>query len=132
MKITRPFPAGVILHAYLGSAEMVPKFTKLGALRMRLSTIFFSFSGFLMSMKENKAKKALNAVPSERKLLETDAPDALPNYIIWIHRSSKIRILQFEKSFVYIQKIYLLVMSVPLRDSLLVQGTNNTMGSDWV
>lgn len=49
-----PFPAGVILHSYLGSAEMVPEFAKLGA--------YFSFSAFLMSMNEKKAKKMLKAV----------------------------------------------------------------------
>ncbi|KAL0735665.1 hypothetical protein Bca4012_011875 [Brassica carinata] len=65
-----PFPAGLILHSYLGSAEMVPEFAKLGA--------YFSFSGFLMSMSEKKAKKMLKAVPSDRILLETDSPDALP------------------------------------------------------
>ncbi|PON37052.1 TatD family [Parasponia andersonii] len=65
-----PFPTGVILHSYLGSAEMVPEFAKLGA--------YFSFSGFLMSVQQNKAKKMLKMVPSERILLETDAPDALP------------------------------------------------------
>lgn len=70
MKSVGPFPAGVILHSYLGSAEMVPEFAKLGA--------YFSFSGFLMSMKENKAKKMLKSVPTDRILLETDAPDALP------------------------------------------------------
>ncbi|GMH30331.1 hypothetical protein Nepgr_032174 [Nepenthes gracilis] len=70
MKSLGPFPAGVILHSYLGSAEMVPEFVKLGA--------YFSFSGFLMSMKPQKAKKMLKAVPADRILLETDAPDALP------------------------------------------------------
>ncbi|KAJ7976339.1 TatD related DNase [Quillaja saponaria] len=74
MKSMGPFPAGVILHSYLGSAEMVPEFFKLGA--------YFSFSGFLMSMKAKKAKKMLNMVPSERILLETDAPDALPKSMI--------------------------------------------------
>lgn len=49
-----PFPAGVVLHSYLGSAEMVPEFSKLGA--------YFSFSGFLMSLKANKAKKMLKMV----------------------------------------------------------------------
>ncbi|XP_054800649.1 LOW QUALITY PROTEIN: uncharacterized protein LOC129304849 [Prosopis cineraria] len=71
MKSIGPFPAGVILHSYLGSAEMVPEFSKLGA--------YFSFSGFLMSLKASKAKKMLKMVPSGRILLETDAPDALPN-----------------------------------------------------
>ncbi|WJX29525.1 hypothetical protein P8452_18160 [Trifolium repens] len=70
MKSMGPFPAGVILHSYLGSAEMVPEFSKLGA--------YFSFSGFLMSLKANKAKKMLKMVSSNRILLETDAPDALP------------------------------------------------------
>ncbi|KAK7380666.1 hypothetical protein VNO78_33181 [Psophocarpus tetragonolobus] len=70
MKSMGPFPAGIILHSYLGSAEMVPEFSKLGA--------YFSFSGFLMSLKANKAKKMLKMVPSDRILLETDAPDALP------------------------------------------------------
>ncbi|EEF38379.1 deoxyribonuclease, putative [Ricinus communis] len=70
MKSMGPFPAGVILHSYLGSAEMVPEFAKLGA--------YFSFSGFLMSMKVQKAKRVLKAVTSDRILLETDAPDAVP------------------------------------------------------
>lgn len=70
MKSIGPFPAGVVLHSYLGSAELVPEFAKLGA--------YFSFSGFLMSLKESKAKKILKSVPHERILLETDAPDALP------------------------------------------------------
>lgn len=70
MKSLGPFPAGVILHSYLGSAEMVPEFAKLGA--------YFSFSGYLMSLKESKAKKMLKSVPADRILLETDAPDGLP------------------------------------------------------
>ncbi|XP_027111706.1 uncharacterized protein [Coffea arabica] len=70
LKSEGPFPAGVLLHSFLGSAEMVPEFAKLGA--------YFSFSGFLMSMKETKARKMLKSVPRDRILLETDAPDALP------------------------------------------------------
>ncbi|KAB2618925.1 deoxyribonuclease tatdn3 [Pyrus ussuriensis x Pyrus communis] len=54
MKSLGPFPAGVILHSFLGSAEMVPEFASLGA--------YFSFSGFLMSMKVNKAKRMLKMV----------------------------------------------------------------------
>ncbi|KAL2577292.1 hypothetical protein AAZV13_16G123500 [Glycine max] len=68
MKSMGPFPAGVILHSYLGSAEMVPEFSKLGA--------YFSFSGFLMSQKANKAKKMLKMMI----FITPDiyAPDALP------------------------------------------------------
>ncbi|GLT59750.1 hypothetical protein SLA2020_325510 [Shorea laevis] len=71
MKDLGPFPEGVILHSYLGSAEMVPEFANLGA--------YFSFSGYLKHMKQQKAKIMLKAIPSERILLESDAPDALPN-----------------------------------------------------
>ncbi|XP_073153036.1 uncharacterized protein [Henckelia pumila] len=70
LKSTGPFPAGLVLHSYLGSAEMVPELSELGA--------YFSFSGFLMSMKESKARKMVKSVPRERILLETDAPDARP------------------------------------------------------
>lgn len=70
LKSEGPFPAGVLLHSYLRSAELVLEFAKLGA--------YFSFSGFLMSMKESKAKKMLKSAPLDRILLETDAPDALP------------------------------------------------------
>lgn len=73
LKSVGPFPAGLVLHSFLGSAEMVPELSKLGA--------YFSFSGFLMSMKESKAKKMLKSIPPERILLETDAPDARPNSV---------------------------------------------------
>ncbi|TVT99701.1 hypothetical protein EJB05_54901, partial [Eragrostis curvula] len=65
-----PFPAGVLLHSYLGSAEMVSGLANLGC--------YFSLSGFLTSMKTTKAKKMLKSIPLDRILLETDAPDALP------------------------------------------------------
>lgn len=70
LKSEGPFPSGVIMHSYLGSAEMVPELAKLGA--------YFSFSGFLMSLKQSKAKKMLKSIPYDRILLETDAPDAQP------------------------------------------------------
>lgn len=70
LKSEGPFPFGLVLHSYLGSAEMVPELSKLGA--------YFSFSGFLMSLKESKAKKMLKGIPHDRILLETDAPDARP------------------------------------------------------
>ncbi|KAB2005191.1 hypothetical protein ES319_D11G252700v1 [Gossypium barbadense] len=66
-----PFPDGLLLHSYLGSAEMVPEFVKSGA--------YFSLSGYIMPMKVQKAKKMLKTIPLERILLESDAPDALPH-----------------------------------------------------
>lgn len=49
-----PFPEGLIMHSYLGSAEMVPELAKLGC--------YFSFSGFLSSMSLQKAKKMIRSV----------------------------------------------------------------------
>ncbi|MBA0832754.1 hypothetical protein Goarm_017122 [Gossypium armourianum] len=49
-----PFRDGLLLHSYLGSAEMVPEFVKSGA--------YFSLSGYIMPMKVQKAKKMLKTV----------------------------------------------------------------------
>lgn len=80
LKELGPFPEGVILHSFLGSAEMVQPLAKYGA--------FFSFSGFLTSLSTKKAKKMLQEVPLDRMLLETDAPDGLPKLdpssLMWI------------------------------------------------
>ncbi|XP_027111898.1 uncharacterized protein [Coffea arabica] len=70
LKSLGPFPAGFLLHSYMGSAGLVPELANLGA--------YFSISGHLMPVEESKAKKILQAIPLERILLETDAPDALP------------------------------------------------------
>ncbi|XP_010933950.1 uncharacterized protein [Elaeis guineensis] len=69
---TGPFPAGVVLHSYLGSAEMVSGLAKLGS--------YFSFSGYLTSMNMRKAKKMLKSVPPDRILIESDAPDGLSKW----------------------------------------------------
>ncbi|CAL5015316.1 unnamed protein product [Urochloa decumbens] len=70
LKQTGPFPAGVLVHSYMGSAEMVSGLANLGC--------YFSLSGFLTGMKSTKAKQMLKSIPLDRILLETDAPDALP------------------------------------------------------
>lgn len=49
-----PFPAGVILHSFNGSAEVVPKLAELGA--------YFSFSGWFTYIDEKIAKKTLKSV----------------------------------------------------------------------
>jgi TatD DNase family protein len=64
------FQAGLLLHSYSGSAEMIPRFAQLGAC--------FSFSATLASMAPARAAALLAAVPDARLLLETDAPDGLP------------------------------------------------------
>ncbi|KAG9455343.1 hypothetical protein H6P81_008247 [Aristolochia fimbriata] len=71
MESIGPFPAGVMLHSYMGSAELVPRLVKLGT--------YFSFSGHHTTfMTPEKLKAVLKAVPKNRILLESDAPDALP------------------------------------------------------
>lgn len=73
LKSWGPFPAGFLLHSYMGSHELVPELAALGA--------YFSISGHLMPVEESKAKKMLQSIPLDRLLLETDSPDALPKPI---------------------------------------------------
>ena len=58
------------MHAYGGSAEVVQPLTRLGA--------FFSFGGSVLGQNRLRARAALQAVPLDRLLLETDAPALLP------------------------------------------------------
>ncbi len=63
---------GFLLHSYGGPAEMVDAFVNLGA--------YFSVSGYFFHERKHAALGTfLEKVPSERLLVETDAPDmALP------------------------------------------------------
>lgn len=65
-----PLPAGGVLHAYSGSAELVPRYAALG--------LSFGFGGALTRPGARKVKAALAVVPRDRLLLETDAPDQAP------------------------------------------------------
>ncbi|GAB1489873.1 TatD family hydrolase [Opitutaceae bacterium] len=66
-----PRPArGFLLHAYSGPKEMVPGFAQLGA--------YFSFNGAFLDPRKEAIREAFLAVPSERLLVETDAPAMLP------------------------------------------------------
>ena len=60
---------GFLLHSYGGSMEMVEPLAKLGA--------FFSFPGYYMHERKGKQRDAFRAVPIDRLLIETDAPDQL-------------------------------------------------------
>ena len=64
--------AGFLLHAYGGPAEMVRELVKLGG--------YFSFSGYFLHARKAAARGVFaTTVPTERLLVETDAPDmALP------------------------------------------------------
>jgi len=61
---------GFLLHSYGGSAELVPQLAELGA--------YFSFSGYFLHPKKSSVIDAFKAVPSDRLLMETDAPDMSP------------------------------------------------------
>lgn len=49
-----PFPAGVILHSFNGTAEVVPELAELGA--------YFSLSGWFTYIDEKIAKNTLKSV----------------------------------------------------------------------
>ena len=66
-----PRPArGFLLHSYGGPKEMIAPLAKLGA--------YFSFSGYFMHPRKARQREAFAAVPPDRLLIETDAPDQLP------------------------------------------------------
>lgn len=69
---TSTLPArGIHLHAYRGSAEQVSQFVELGT--------YFSFHAGQLEGNAKKAPQAIQAVPADRLLIETDAPDSLKN-----------------------------------------------------
>jgi TatD DNase family protein len=67
-----PHPAGMLIHSYSGADDLVPTLAKFN--------VFFSFSGSITFSGHRKRHRALRAVPLDRLLIETDAPD-IPPYI---------------------------------------------------
>ncbi len=66
-----PRPArGFLLHAYGGSAALVPAFAELGA--------YFSYNTSFLDPRRHKASAAFAAAPADRLLVETDAPATPP------------------------------------------------------
>ena len=63
-------PAGGALHSFSGSAEQVLPFARLG--------LHFAFAGPVTYERARRPLLAARAVPPERLLLETDAPDQTP------------------------------------------------------
>ena len=65
-----PRPArGFLLHSYGGPREMVAPLAQLGA--------SFSFPGYFMHERKARQRDAFAAVPLDRLLIETDAPDQM-------------------------------------------------------
>lgn len=60
---------GIHLHAYSGSAQQVEQFAEMGA--------YFSFHAGQFKANAKKAPAAVQAVPKDRLLIETDAPNTL-------------------------------------------------------
>lgn len=63
-------PDGIVFHSYSGGRDLVLPLAKRGA--------FFSFSGAITHEKNIRGREAAPAVPGDRLLIETDAPDLLP------------------------------------------------------
>lgn len=65
------WPAGgFVLHSYSGSTELIAPLVRRGA--------FFSFSGAITFEHNRRGREAAAAVPLDRLLIETDAPDLMP------------------------------------------------------
>jgi TatD DNase family protein len=60
---------GIVLHSFGGPKEMIPALAGLGA--------HFSFPGYFTHERKVKQREAFRAVPADRLLIETDAPDQL-------------------------------------------------------
>ena len=68
---THPMPArGFLIHAYGGSLEMMRSFAKRGA--------YFSFSPYFLHERKAAQRAVFAAIPTDRILVETDAPDLRP------------------------------------------------------
>lgn len=60
-------PRGGVLHSYSGSAELLARYAKLG--------LYFGFAGMITREQAKRPRRALQAVPLDRLLLESDGPD---------------------------------------------------------
>ncbi|BDA41791.1 Uncharacterized metal-dependent hydrolase YabD [Coccomyxa sp. Obi] len=65
-----PFPAGLVLHSWAGSNEMVKQLA-------RIEGVYFSLSGHSLRLSDQKLKAMLREIPLDRLLLETDSPDGI-------------------------------------------------------
>lgn len=66
-----PLPDGGVVHSYSGPAELVPRYLDLG--------LHLSFAGAVTYPGARKVQAAVRAVPLDRLLIETDAPDQTPH-----------------------------------------------------
>jgi TatD DNase family protein len=63
-----PIPdCGFLLHSYSGPVRLVEKFVPFGS--------YFSFSGYFLNRDKEEKADTFRAIPQDRLLVETDAPD---------------------------------------------------------
>lgn len=65
-----PPPPRFLMHSFSGSIETARRLIPLGA--------YFSFSGYFLHERKSSAIEVFRQLPTDRILLETDAPDMLP------------------------------------------------------
>jgi TatD DNase family protein len=65
-----PPPSHFLMHSFGGSIEIARRLIPLGA--------YFSFSGYFLHPRKSAVQEVFRQLPSDRILLETDAPDMLP------------------------------------------------------
>lgn len=66
---------GFLLHSYGGPMEMVKPLARLGA--------YFSFPGYFARVNKERQRETFKAIPRDRLLIETDAPDqSLPAHLV--------------------------------------------------
>ena len=63
----------MLIHCFGGSAEVAIELVKRGG--------YISFSGSITRPNAKKAGPAIRAVPADRILIETDAPDIMPHNV---------------------------------------------------
>lgn len=67
---TAPAQTGILLHSFSGSPEIVKELADL--------PVYFSFSGSITYKGNRRAGSVIPVIPVKQLLLETDAPDMLP------------------------------------------------------
>ncbi len=70
LKKYKYLPQGILLHSFAGSTEIMQELLQYNA--------YFSISGTTLNEKRHKLHKTIKKIPRERLLVETDAPDMLP------------------------------------------------------
>ena len=71
LKDEAPVECGILMHSYSGSHELVKFYLK--------HRCWFSFAGPVTFLEARKPLEALRAVPLDRLMAETDAPDQAPH-----------------------------------------------------